>query len=278
MRYWVVPLMLLAWSAHAEFMQCKGHDGNVLYTDKPALCADKPIVKQENKLAGYLKPNKGVNYRLPARHYEYEQLGAWRVYSEEGMSANWDKIVAAKQKLLKSLEALQPHFPPNALSYFQTLNIYLMWGPKSPLGGEASGMRYVRKTETKFYPNYDPAWENAIIIYSAENLLYLNDLWAQKSLAHEFSHAWHIANWPDKESRILAAWENARAKGLYLNVQDINGSTHKRAYALTNTLEYFAELSAMYFMGGNYFPFDRQGLRSYDPQGFKLIETLWGEK
>lgn len=275
MRCIVLFLLLVSGNLHAAFMQCKDQNGNILYTDKPALCADKPLIKQENSLAGNLKPNKGVNYRLPTRHYEFEQLGGWRVYSEKGMSAQWDKTPAAKQKLLKSLAALEPHFPKNALNYFHSLNIYLMWGPKSPLGGEASGMRYVRKTETKFYPTYDPAWENAVIIYSAENLLYLNDLWAQKDLAHELSHAWHIANWPDKESRILAAWENARAKGLYLNVQDINGSTHKRAYALTNTLEYFAELSAMYFMGGIYFPFDRKGLRDYDPQGFSLIETLW---
>ena len=47
------------------------------------------------------------------------------------------------------------------------------------------------------------------------------------------------------------------------------------AYATVNQLEYFAEVSAMYFVGGNYFPYDRDGLRVYDPKGVAMVELLW---
>jgi hypothetical protein len=31
----------------------------------------------------------------------------------------------------------------------------------------------------------------------------------------------------------------------------------------------------MYFVGGNYFPFDRAGLAVYDPVGESMVRTLW---
>ena len=52
--------------------------------------------------------------------------------------------------------------------------------------------------------------------------------------------------------------------------------THNPNYAAQNHLEYFAELTAMYFVGANYFPRDRAGLKAYDPAGYALVETLWG--
>ncbi len=36
-----------------------------------------------------------------------------------------------------------------------------------------------------------------------------------------------------------------------------------------------AELSAIYFVGGNYYPYDRAQLKKYDPVGYKMVEDLW---
>ena len=53
-----------------------------------------------------------------------------------------------------------------------------------------------------------------------------------------------------------------------------DGST-RRAYALTNRMEYFAELSEAYLGVNDFQPFDRAELQRYDPQGFALMEKVW---
>ena len=48
-----------------------------------------------------------------------------------------------------------------------------------------------------------------------------------------------------------------------------------RRYALTNQLEFFAELSCMYFIKCNYEPSDRRQLKAYDPVGYAMIRKMW---
>ncbi|MCA1963803.1 MAG: hypothetical protein LDL31_07655, partial [Prosthecobacter sp.] len=102
------------------------------------------------------------------------------------------------------------------------------------------------------------------------------DLWALKSVVHELGHAYHKENWAENQPDILAAWRHALEQKLYRDVNDDKGRVIPAAYALTNPLEYFAELTALYFARGNYAPFDRKGLRAYDPAGYAMIEKLWG--
>ena len=64
--------------------------------------------------------------------------------------------------------------------------------------------------------------------------------------------------------------------GRYQVVRGEDKDTHVPNYAAQNHLEYFAELSAMYFGGANYFPRDRAGLKAYDPEGYAIIRKLWG--
>jgi hypothetical protein len=59
-------------------------------------------------------------------------------------------------------------------------------------------------------------------------------------------------------------------------VRDVEtGKTLESAYALVNQLEYFAELSCMYFAKCNYEPSTRRELKDYDPVGYAMIRKLW---
>lgn len=49
-----------------------------------------------------------------------------------------------------------------------------------------------------------------------------------------------------------------------------------RACALTNQIEYFAELSTMYFACCKCTPAGRDVLRQYDPTGYAMIGKMWG--
>jgi len=216
-----------------------------------------------------------VDFSSPRR--EYTQLpGDLYIFVEDGMARSDPKTFdAATTKLRAVLPELIARLPEPTRKTFMSMHFYLMWGKKSPLGGLDNGMRYVRRGEPGPRNHYDRRWENSIVIYSADNLLYLDDLWTRKALMHEMGHAWHLLNWTEKHPPIYTAWQNAVATGLYTNANDSKGRILPKAYALQNQLEYFAELSAGYFVGLNYHPFTSEALRSYDPVGWKMIEKLW---
>ena len=46
-----------------------------------------------------------------------------------------------------------------------------MWGEASPEDGRGSGMSNIRLGEPGNNPILDPRWENASVVYSAENLM-----------------------------------------------------------------------------------------------------------
>jgi len=161
-----------------------------------------------------------VNYRVPSREY-INTKGSWNIFYEASMERSNPQL--AKKSLLKLnniLKTIEQKLPYNSLLKLKTLKIFLMWGENSPHGGKKSGMRFVRRGETNNRLHYDNQWEYSVVIYSAENLMYLTDMWAKKALTHEFSHAWHIMHWPDKYAQILKPWKNAKSNNLYTNVKD----------------------------------------------------------
>lgn len=219
-----------------------------------------------------------VNYNYPVRGYSSVD-GEWNIFYEKDMEAADPELARQSvSKLVSALSSVEKQLPDSSLKKLKTLKIFLMWGEDSPYGGNRSGMRFVRQGETRRWPHYDKRWEHSIVIYSAENLVYLTDMWAKKALVHEFAHAWHIMHWPEKYSPIVKSWENAKSKNLYKNVKDYKEGIKPEAYAIKNNLEYFAELSAMYFVGGDYFPFNKKGLEYYDPSGMAMVESLWSVK
>lgn len=167
-----------------------------------------------------------------------------------------------------------PQVPAQKL---RQLTFYLMWGESSPKGGCKSCMSYIRPGEPKNYSYLDLRWENVIVVYSAKNLMWLDSLWSKKALMHELAHAWNLYNRPENNEPIVSAYRNAKDLGLYRNVKGNKGKIIKEAYAIKNHLEYFAESSAIYFVGGNYYLSNKDLLSVYDNYGFKVIETGWSK-
>lgn len=93
---------------------------------------------------------------------------------------------------------------------------------------------------------------------------------------HELSHAyhWQLAK---LDPEIDAAYQHAMKTGIYDKVARNSlpeGKTEK-AYAATNSHEYFAELSEAYFALNDFYPYTRRQLAVHDPDGLKLIARLW---
>ena len=256
----------------ADILSCKDANGKTIYTDNTANC-----VGQAQKHDVHDSVTSGqANYRSPPRIYQ-SIPGEWKILVEQDMAAADPKITAAaSSKLQQALTEILSKLPAASHQHVKSLNFYLMWGEKSPKGGEKTGMRAVKRVDPLRSPLYDPAWKDAVIIYSATNLMSLDELWTKKALTHEISHTWHLRDWPVKHPEITAVWEEAKRAGLYKNVETYKGKTLASAYALANDREYFAELSAMYFSGGDYHPYDKTGLKKYDPRGYQMIEQFWG--
>lgn len=98
---------------------------------------------------------------------------------------------------------------------------------------------------------------------------------------HELSHLYHDLAFTFDDPGILAAYNNAVSKGLYQGTDYYDGTrTYKisKAYALTNQMEYFSELSEAYWGKNDYFPFDYDQLKQYDTLGFATMEKCWGPR
>src|SRR5690606_9810950 len=92
---------------------------------------------------------------------------------------------------------------------------------------------------------------------------------------HEMAHA--LQHQLGDPSEIRLAFEHARDTGRYEEVRSALAPEGRlrRAYALNNHYEYFAELSEAYFGRNDFAPFTRDELASFDPDGLSMLETVW---
>jgi hypothetical protein len=108
-------------------------------------------------------------------------------------------------------------------------------------------------------------------------------------LVHEYSHAFHhkaMENGYDNAD-IVQMFDTAMQKGLYDSVavhgrQGVNGP--RRAYACSNCMEFFAELSVAYHWAqdseteyNKWFPFNRAQLKTHDTSTFEILDRIWGK-
>ncbi|MBS0210030.1 MAG: hypothetical protein JSS27_13860 [Planctomycetes bacterium] len=233
-----------------------------------------PVDAQAQPAGGTPQPK--VNFREPPRQYKQFQQGGWTIHVEQEL-IDGDQATAqrAMQRLTQRLADVLQILPRDSHADLRKLPIFLLYGSKARGGGLDSGANYHQKNAPDFHPNLDSRWRSCLVIHSAANYVELSDFWSVKVLVHELSHAHQLEHWPEKQSDILAAWEHAMQQNLYHNVPNDKGAVLPAAYAATNQLEYFAEISCMYFVGCNYQPFTRAELKTYDPQGYALVEKMW---
>ena len=251
-------------------LKCKGTDGKTIFTDDVRKCGKQPVAEIHLDIAKQTR----VNYRYPERHYDRSD-SPWPIFIERPENETDKKVYdKAVVRLTNILDMVFKKFPQPTHTKLKSVSFYIMRGPKHSLGGEDGGGRYIHR-RLEHYSLHDDHWNNAVVIYSADRFLYDDDLISNQLVVHELAHAWHFLHWTYKYQPIIDSWLNSRNNGLYQSVKDHYGRSLNPAYATTNEYEYFADLTAMYFVGGYYFPFDKQGLAQYDPKGYQMIEKYW---
>lgn len=96
-------------------------------------------------------------------------------------------------------------------------------------------------------------------------------------LLHELAHAYHLRTVENGYNNevIIHAYKNAMENKLYDRVLNYF-QLEEKAYATTNPMEYFSELTECYFGENDFYPFVKTEFRRHDPVGFDMIEKIWG--
>lgn len=94
------------------------------------------------------------------------------------------------------------------------------------------------------------------------------------AVLHELAHAFHDQKLSFDEPRVLAAYEKFKSSGHGDAVLLYNGKRVKH-YALTNQMEFFAEMTEAYFGSNDFFPFNRAEMQEAEPEIYQLLTEIW---
>jgi hypothetical protein len=94
------------------------------------------------------------------------------------------------------------------------------------------------------------------------------------AILHELAHAYHDQVLGFDNPRIRQAFERYKKSGHGDNTLLHNGKRVKH-YALTNPMEFFAEMTEAYFGFNDFFPFNRAELQEAEPEIYSLLRHIW---
>lgn len=206
---------------------------------------------------------------VPSSQYTERQVAGWNVHvNRELLEARAELGTRALALLDTKLTEISKLVPQSALAALQSVPIWL-------------GVDDHEKPNAVYHPN--PQWlkehgfnpDKARCVEIPNAAIFIE--WSQTQpmiVLHELAHAFHHQVIGHSNTELREAFENAKKSGRYDQVQYVRGGT-KRAYALNNVEEFFAEMSEAYFGRNDFFPFTRDELRSHDPETCALIERLW---
>ena len=92
---------------------------------------------------------------------------------------------------------------------------------------------------------------------------------------HELAHAWHDTYYGFDDPRIRQAYGKYKESGHGDATLHITGRK-ERHYALTDPMEFFAEMSEALFGMNDFFPFNRAELKTSEPEIHALLSSIWG--
>lgn len=188
--------------------------------------------------------------------YDKTTLGKsqWPVYLEPGWC---DDCPNMKETFEKDLDHMASCLPPHAVELLKAttpiwINKSLQYGPQAcPVS--AKGMCFHPEPEWLVENGCHAEKAESVELYNCAEYLKTRSHWGMGGiLIHEFSHAYHHKGCQDgyQNKVIKECWDAAMKEKLYESVQ-VHGSQGPtaKAYACTNQMEYFAELSTA-FLGG----------------------------
>lgn len=177
-----------------------------------------------------------------------------------------DRAIASLNTKLANINRVMPK------KQHPFLHSVVIWLEKATPGFK--GMVYHPSAKWLERNGYNPAKAKGIEITNAQNFI---DWTATQPwhVLHELTHAYHDVVIGHQYQPIVNAYDNAVKSGLYQQMPRNRGNKLWEAYAIEKKTEYFAELTEAYFGENDFYPFKREELAQYDPQGYAAIEKAW---
>ena len=123
----------------------------------------------------------------------------------------------------------------------------------------------------------NPKMAHGIEIGNIENFIKWRTLNQPFMLLHEIAHFYHDRVLGNDDVDIKKEFNRIQEGRLYQSVS-YNLGGERKAYALSNRFEFFAESTESFFGENDFFPFNRDDLKRFDLQTYLLIKEKWRVK
>ena len=179
---------------------------------------------------------------------------------------------ALRAELDRQLADIHRVLPKDKLTALLPVRIWVEW-QKKPNGAA----EYHPSADWLRDNGYNPEKAGGVEINNARNFIAWSRSTQPAMLLHELSHAYmfrFVQPGNPNYDLLKKAYTRAVETGIYDAVDYIGGGK-KKAYALTDINEYFAELSEAYFLKNDFYPFTREDLKTHDPDGHAILALVW---
>lgn len=206
----------------------------------------------------------------PTNSYSEHQIEGFSILASSAFRFREDHLKEVLEEASRQLISIGASIPRPSLSRLSTVRIWVEWA----LNIE-DGAKFHPSEEWLRSNGHNPEKAASIEITNSKNFLAWSRDEQPSMLLHEFSHAYYFLELGDSHPEVRAAYEAALSQGIYDSVPHVSGE-RRRAYAIENEQEYFAELSEAFFGKNDYFPFLRHDLRTHDREGYGALRQAWG--
>jgi hypothetical protein len=205
----------------------------------------------------------------PTDHFVAQNIEGWNVLVHKRLLDEQKDLGAETLKVLgMHLYDVTRMVPPRALAELRKVTIWVEAG-----NPEVVCMCYHPSKEWLTDHGFNPEKAKCVELGNPKNFL----AWTHHQRAmvlHELAHAYHHQVLGYDQPDIKAAFKKAQDAKSYESVLYHDGS-RKRAYAMNNDQEYFAELTEAYFSTNDFYPFVRPEVKEHDPQMFEVLKKVW---
>jgi hypothetical protein len=218
-----------------------------------------------------LPPPPPVQQADPTSAYERRTVEGFTVLVNRRLLEHPQAAEDAMEEVALQLRRIARSVPPAPLAELREVRLWMEWANRPDRAAE------FHPSEAWLRENhYNPEKAGGVEIANAGNFV----KWSREdqpwALFHELAHSYHFRVLGARNRAVMDAYRRAKRARLYESVGYVHGGNRK-AYALENDKEYFAEISEAYFGRNDFFPFTREDLERYDPTGFQLMTQVWGQ-
>lgn len=205
----------------------------------------------------------------PTSDYTAREIEGWKVLVNNQLLSEHSDLADNVLKLLKhQLYQITRVVPEGPLKELRRIPIWTEYkAPRHPC------MCYHPNRQWLIENDFNPEKERSVEIANAENFL----KWTHDQpwmVMHELAHSYHHCVLGYDHAELNQVYKDAVKSKQYESVLHINGQP-RRAYALNNDQEYFAEATEAFFGTNDFYPFVRAELKQHDPNMYQLLKKLW---